>query len=56
MCYKKRNVLYCVLLNYMQSFIQNHWGKGSFSMQELGLFFQSLYLLTLLAAEDIAMK
>ena len=34
-------MLYFVLLNYMQRFIQNHWGKGDFSVQKLGLFFQS---------------
>ena len=34
-------MLYFLLLNYMQRFIQNNCGKGDFSVQKLGLFFQS---------------
>ena len=37
-------------------FLQNHRGKGDFSQQELYLFFQSKYLLTLFPAETVAMK
>ena len=37
----KKDVLHFILLNYMQRFLQNHLGKGDFSVQKLGLFFQS---------------
>ena len=34
----KKNVFHLVLLNYMQRFFQNHWGKGDFSVQNFGIF------------------
>ena len=37
-------------------FLQNYWEKGDFSVQKLGFFFQSQYLLTLFPAEAVAMK
>ena len=40
----------------MQMFLQNYWEKGDFSVQKLGFFFQSQYLLTLFPAEAVAMK
>ena len=50
----------CVTFSFIKltanKFLQNYWGKGDFSVQKLGLFFQSLYLLTLFPAEAIAMK
>ena len=50
----------CVTFSFIKltanKFLQNYWGKGDFSVQKLGLFFQSLYLLILFPAEAIAMK
>ena len=40
----------------MQRFFQNHRGKGDFSVQKLGILFQSYYLLTLFPPEAVAMK
>ena len=40
----------------MQRFLQNYRRKGDFSVQKLGHFFQSQYLLKLFPAEAVAMK
>ena len=37
----KKNVLHFILLNQLQRFLQNYRGKGDFSVQKLGVFFQS---------------
>ena len=37
-------------------FLRNHLGKGEFSVEKLGLFFQSYYLVIQLLAEAVAMK
>lgn len=34
-------MLHFVLLNLMQRFLKNHQGKGDFSAQKVGIFFQS---------------
>ena len=52
---KEKRVILCFIKLHAKV-IQNHWGKGDFSVQKLGLFFQSQYLLTLLPAEAVAMK
>ena len=38
---KEKCVTFCFIKLNADRFLQNHRGKGDFSLQELGLFFQS---------------
>ena len=40
-CYTYNYYIHFVLLNLMQRFLKNHQGKGDFSVQKVGIFFQS---------------
>ena len=53
---KEKCVAFCFIKLNANRFLQNHWGESDVSVQKFGLFFQSLYLLTLFPAEAIAIK
>ena len=55
----EKDEINCVTLCFPKLNVKISWkpsGKGNSSVQKLGLFFQSQYLLTFFPAETVAMK